>query len=403
MSEEKNKEILDEIDAEIIQEILQESEESTEFEQEFDPEKEKKRRERRQALQIAVANGNTDTLIRKVAYILNKFPETRNSDIALQVQYWRTFEGFTGNSVSTDKLFEYERLTSITRSRQKIQNEYKLYQADKPVRKWRRNLDELEREKQIANKPEMPIIFIYADETGKQDKYVIVASIWILNERAHADVFNNLKEWRTANKNLENFPKEFHFKEVDNRGKDLHHYINFFDTFMGNSEMVSFKAVTVNKQKLDRMSVSDIIKNLYTQLVRTGIEHEKSTGRISPPKQISYTKDDEGESRYQLIQIQQDLSDMLKIQHDEDFKLNSFASLPSDRFDLLQIADLFAASLNRRYNLQPNSNNRNAKDGLTNHILNAVDLVEFRFSAEDLLQTFDVNLENDRSTLFIFD
>jgi Protein of unknown function (DUF3800) len=403
MSEEKNEEILDEIDAEVNKEILQESEDSNENEHEIDPEKEKKRRERRQAIQIAVANGNTDTLIRKVAYILNKFPETRNSDIALQVRYWRTFEGFTGNTVNTDKLFEYERLTSITRSRQKIQNEYKLYQADKPVRKWRSNLDELEREKQIANKPEMPILFIYADETGKQDKYVIVASIWILNDVAHGDLLRNLREWKTANKESENFPKEFHFKELDNRGKDIKHYRDFFDTFIGNSEMVSFKAVAVNKQKLDRMSVSDIIKNLYTQLVRTGIEHEKSTGRISPPKQISYTKDDEGESRYQLTQIQQDLSDMLKIQHNEDFKLNSFASLPSDRFDLLQIADLFAASLNRRYNHQTNSQTRNAKDDLTDHILNAVDLVEFSYDAEDLLRTLNVNTDNDRSTLFIFD
>lgn len=401
MSDRENEEILSEIDAEITEEI--EAVNSDEDDIDVDPEKAQRRKEEAEALQIAVANGASNTLIRKVAYILNRYPETRNSDVALQIQYWRAFENFTGNSINTDKLFEYERLTSITRSRQKIQNEYKLYRADNKVKRWRGNQAEIEREKQIANKPSMPILSIYADETGKNDQYVIVGSIWILDERSHGILTTRLASWVLDNTETERFPKEFHFRDVDNRGNDLEYYKTFFDLFMGNSEMVSFKAIAVNKQKLNRVSIKDLLKSLYIQLIRSGLEHEKLTNRIAAPKQISYTKDDEGESVFELNQIQQELKDMLKLQHGEDFVLNKFASLSSKPIRLLQIADLFAASLNRKYNHQVNNSNRNAKDQLANHVLNAVQLDEIHYNAEDLSKELELNSDNDRSAIFIFD
>ena len=39
-------------------------------------------------LLAALASSNPDTVVHKVAWILNNYPDTRNSDITLQLRYW---------------------------------------------------------------------------------------------------------------------------------------------------------------------------------------------------------------------------------------------------------------------------------------------------------------------------
>jgi hypothetical protein len=48
--------------------------------------------EGRGALLHAVSSGRLDTLQERVAWILNHSPDTRDSDIALQIKYWEAFE-----------------------------------------------------------------------------------------------------------------------------------------------------------------------------------------------------------------------------------------------------------------------------------------------------------------------
>jgi hypothetical protein len=38
-----------------------------------------------------VADAKTDTVLHRVAWILNHFPETRDSDITCQIKYWSFF------------------------------------------------------------------------------------------------------------------------------------------------------------------------------------------------------------------------------------------------------------------------------------------------------------------------
>ncbi|PLR94843.1 hypothetical protein [Bacillus sp. T33-2] len=140
----------DQLLTDINEEIL--SEEEDQQEDQKDEEKEAEKRKKAEALWIDVQQGNTKHLITKVASILNKYPETRNSDVALMVKFWQVFEGHKGSFVSLNKLFRLERLTSITRSRAKIQNEYGLFLADEKVRRYRRSQEEAQKEYQIATK-----------------------------------------------------------------------------------------------------------------------------------------------------------------------------------------------------------------------------------------------------------
>ncbi|MED2784625.1 hypothetical protein P4261_05435 [Bacillus thuringiensis] len=57
-------------------------------------EKAKKIEREKHRLMVNLAEGNMKHLITKIAYLLNKYPSTRNSDITLQLKYWREFERF---------------------------------------------------------------------------------------------------------------------------------------------------------------------------------------------------------------------------------------------------------------------------------------------------------------------
>ena len=66
----------------------------------------------------AVASAKFDTIQERVAWVLNHFPDTRNSDIALQLKYWERFEPdlYDGRAVEPKDMFKLTRLTSLQRT-----------------------------------------------------------------------------------------------------------------------------------------------------------------------------------------------------------------------------------------------------------------------------------------------
>jgi hypothetical protein len=388
--------------AEIEDEIL--NEEGTQ--EEIDEEKEAERRKKAEVLWEAVQNGEAKNISQKVASILNRFDETRNSDVALMIKYWNIFENHTGTSVSHEDLFKLERLTTISRARAKIQNEFKLFlPTSERVRKARRDLAEVQAEYQITTKPELPNIHIYADETGKTDEYLIVGSFWALDSRRQGQLKTHLISW-ISEQQSENpsFPSEFHFKDLKNDGSQLAVYKEFMNRVIGNGDMHSFKAVGINKTKLRRDVQKGLLDELYYQLLRMGINHEIQTGRIAYPKQISYVKDLEGnESRFHIEQMSQKIIDSLRTNYESNIRLNSLVPLDSRIERFLQVADLFTASINRVYNYQPKNTNRNAKDDLAKYILELVNLQVIKFDAENYQNITDARTENDMAVLYLFD
>jgi Protein of unknown function (DUF3800) len=387
--------------AEIDEEVLNDEDEQQDS---IDAEKEEERRRKAEALWMDVQQGNTKYLITRVASILNRYPETRNSDIALQIKYWQVYENLRGDFISLNKLFKLERLTSIARCRAKIQNEYGLFLADEKYRRYRRDKEERQKEFQIATKPAMPIVSIYADETGKNDEYVIVGGIWILDERREGELNSHLIQWVQNRKQEDPLcPDEFHFNKVRNNGTNLEVYKDFFNQVIGQGDMISFKAVAVKKSKLNK-PIDEIVKNLYYQLVRLGIEHEKNTKRISLPKQVRYIKDEEqGESSLRLKEIQQSIIDNFKIHYNNDLKLNCFVTIDSKMSRFIQVADLFTGALNRRYNVKSSEDNKNAKDELADYILDIIGLEEIKYPSAQFEDNFENNVNSDMATIYIFD
>lgn len=371
-----------------------------------DEEKEHQKKEKlkKEADQLwrAVQAGDNRHLNTRVASILNRYPETRNSDITLQLRYWQIYNGLNSDIINVRDLYKLERLNSITRARAKIQNEYKLFQADKKIRRRRKVLEEEEKEEQLLDKPLYNTISVFSDETGKTEKYVIVAGIWFLNEQKTAKIHRDFLEWSTnKEKQGVRLPKEFHFKELSNRNVDeLNLYKEFFDLIIKNGEMVSFKAIAVNSSKINRMNISDLVNRLYYQFIRLGVEHEINSQRITLPRKINLTKDDDGDSELIIEMLKQQLKDNFKLHYEDQLIMDQLMPIESHNSIFLQFADLFAASLNRKYN---NSGNNN-KDKLANYVLETVGIEEIKYTAShveiDELESLD---NSDSSVLLLFD
>jgi hypothetical protein len=394
---EKDLDVLEQIENELLEEEIENSEDKVES-----LEKDQERKKKADALWKAVQMGDDKHLTTRVANILNRYPETRNSDIALQIKYWQVYNGLTSNFVDISKMFKLERLTSIVRARAKIQNEYKLFLADTEVRRRRRTLEEEEKEAQLLDKPSYGTINVFADETGKTEKYVIVAGIWFLSEQLASKIQRDFLKWSSEKyKQGIKIPDEFHFKNLNNRNnQELEIYKEFFNLIIRNGEMVSFKAVAVNKSKINRVPISDLVTKLYYQFIRLGINHEISSNRVQLPKKINLTKDEEGESALILETLKQGLEDNFKIHYEDDLIMDQLISMPSHEHLFLQFADLFVAALNRKYN-NPGDNN---KDRLAEYILETVQVNEIEFSANQVESDAEkVTEEIDHSVLFIFD
>jgi hypothetical protein len=65
----------------------------------------------RDAVERAVASAKFDTIQERVAWVLNHYPETRNSDIALQLKYWERFEPdlYPGGAIEPADMYKLTR------------------------------------------------------------------------------------------------------------------------------------------------------------------------------------------------------------------------------------------------------------------------------------------------------
>src|SRR5690606_10545794 len=104
------------------------------------------------------------------------------------------------------------KINSLTRSRARIQNEYKLFQADLTVKKYRGVLEGEMKDEAIEEKPKgLPMYSIYIDETGKTQEYLSVGSLWIIDGFRSFEATRKLQDWV----NTKNIDYEFHFAEVN--------------------------------------------------------------------------------------------------------------------------------------------------------------------------------------------
>lgn len=335
-----------------------------------------------QQIQNAIESMNFSTQRDRVAGLLNLYPETRDSDLKLTIKYWETFQSeiyVKGADVSPSNLFKLERLTTIARLRAKIQNEYGLFLGSAEVRSKRRQREEQVREDVLEDSPPPPYIHVFADETGKTHDTVIVGSIWFLDMRKSANFQNLFNQY----KNLNKFKHEFHFSEMRNNQLEL--YKGLVDLVANNRDYISIRAIATSRRNTAR-NIEDIVKRLYQLLITSGFDFEVSSGRVTPPRNITLTVDKaEGLDPIAKAEIVRDISQYLQHNHGENNLLSKITEVDSKSNAAIQVADLISGALNRIINFE----NQNAvKDEFARYL---IDILNINIAGDDSFRLITIN------------
>jgi len=201
----------------------------------------------------SIAAGTHNTVQTRVAWVLNRYPAARNSDVTLQVTYWRTFDRqlLAGpNAVALENLYQLTRLTDIARARAKIQNEYGLFLAADNVKRRRIAKDAQERVRQVEDQPGLKTITVYSDETGKNEDHLIVGTVWFLDGMDVYQFTEALKDLRKER----GFKDELHFTRI--RDQNLDSYLAVLDLLDKYASTISFRAIMIRRRDTVISSVS---------------------------------------------------------------------------------------------------------------------------------------------------
>lgn len=325
--------------------------------------RERQIQEERQVLLTRVGSSDVSTLRQRVAWLLNRYPSTRNSDIALQLKHWETFEGktFHGSYISVEDYHRLTRLTSIARERARIQNQYKLFLADPEVREHRGTLEEDERET-ARTTSDHPVYAVFLDESGKRSSHLIVGSLWFLS--SGPETFQLLRSTKDL-KDRNNFTGEFHFAEMSRN--DVGVYKELIDIFLTQGGTISSKFISVPRQGFGDIQAA--LSDLYYHLLIKGIDHEHSSRRAPLPRILQDWKDSEelGADRLLMANLKDRMKQAAASVYDNKLIVDNLIAVDSRSSGFLQVADIMASSANRI--LSRTGESRNHKDELAEYLL----------------------------------
>lgn len=319
-------------------------------------------------LLASLAGGDFTAQKTKVAAILNLYPKARNSDVTLALKYWETFQPdvYNESGILPKDLFRLERFHYIVRARAKIQNEYGLFVADDEVRRHRRKREEEMHDQVLKDVTPRKVIKVFADETGKNANFVIVASVWVLTGRAVFTINQAIKEWKEQSAWAS---REIHFAKFGR--KDEAPLSEYLKVILANREFLSFKAIAVERAKTKR-KIEEVVEKLHEHMLIRGAEHEVNTGRIELPREIEMTLDEEQSlDSFTLSEISRRVTSDFERTHDGKLKLCEIQTTSSKNSHLVQLADLVAGALNRKLN---HTGEANYKDDIAERIVHDLDL-----------------------------
>ena len=318
----------------------------------------------RKALIDRVASNTITTVKDKVAFILNNHSEARNSDIKLAYIYWRTFEEekLEGKEeISVETMLKLTKQITLSRWRAKIQYEYKLFLADEEVQISRGKLQGQYKRDALEHKPaNLPLYQVFIDETGKNDEYLSIGSLWLLGYNPKLIIHSmDITDWKKRQK----IEYEFHFSKLTKH--KLEEYKDFFRLFISKFPDIGFKVIVLKAKGLSNKN--EAIVDLTFHLLYKGILHEHDSKRAPLPRMLQVRIDDEelGSDTLKLENIRERISG----QKVDGLHLDVFEAVSSAKNHFIQAVDLFTGAVNRKLNF---SGDPNFKDEFADFIFDTL-------------------------------
>lgn len=330
----------------------------------------RKKIDKRQRLLSRLDAGNDDTLLLKVAQMLNYYPATRDSDITLSIKLLKTYyPSFIqpDNSIHLDDLYKIPKFYDMQRHRAKLQNSYGLFQASPEVRAFRKKHEFQEAEKFSRAVPDFSPIFVFADESGKNNKYLLIGSLWIYSIEHHSQASKSLNDWRKKS----GYANELHFKDLKD-DKDVDTASQFFDMLVASTPLHAFKALVVRNDQIPTPRRLDALYDGFGEMLIEGIKSEVLNKRVSPPLTLHLTKDaDPATDVLKIRELNRKLMTAFQTEFEDrsvTLDANKVNSAPSIANNLVQVADLFTGSLNRWLNQGITDSSEKPKDKFAKYL-----------------------------------
>jgi len=318
--------------------------------------------ERRQRFLADIANSPLATREQRVAYILQRFPETRDSDTALCLRYWRKFQPeimLRWDPLELEILYELDRIETLGRVRRTIQNDLRLFRGLEAVRTAREAMQKELHEYLAAHRSSLPEVRFYLDETGNEGgkAYTGVAGVCVMNWKQFEKHHAVLAQWRSS----QGWVEPIHFSEA---GEDkLPRAVSLLEQLESRRSGLLFVGYSLSSQGRTH---ADMFA-LFIQLVIDSLAYLKRCGCLTEPRRIRVIKEaDPGFDKLYLPKMTRQLGEAVAIEFPDELTVLPIEPITKGRNVLLECADLIAGGMQRRALFK----GRNPKDRLAEAVIN---------------------------------
>ena len=316
---------------------------------------------KRQQLLADVARSEFGDVEQKVAFILQRYPETRESYVTMCIRYWQRFNADVlerWKLMNLDFMFELDRFETIGRVRREIQNKLQLFRGLELTPQYRLLYQKNLQEYLAAHRGVIPEVRFYLDETGNEGNkaYTGVAGICTMNWRQYEMHAAALAQWRSAQG-----PEPIHFVEIGS--ERTARAMSLLKELERRRSGLLFLGYAFRTQAPTR----EAMFSLFAQLVVDSLHRLKLLGSLNEPRLLRVIKETEpGFDSIYLEKLNKHLTELVAFDFPSQFVVQPVETVVKGREVLLECADLIAGGMQRRALFK----GQNPKDVLAEAVFN---------------------------------
>jgi hypothetical protein len=260
--------------------------------------------EERDRILADVADSRLGGQEQRITFLLARFPETRDSDVALYIRYWGTFQADViarWHPLELEILYELDRPDSLSRMRRHIQNKLRLYRGMEATAERRDQLQKELHEYLQAHKGIPPEVRLYLDETGNEgDKTLAgIGGICVMNWQQYAKYAAALAQWRREL----NCPDTIHFADTASYTR-----MNQAVRLLAELQVRRSGLLFLGYALASRGRTHQDLFSLYVQLAMDTLRHMRASHCLDEPRSLRIIKEaDPGFDRIYLEKMKKEL------------------------------------------------------------------------------------------------
>ncbi len=318
---------------------------------------------------IKIGNKVNATNLSKVAYVLWKNLNARNSDITLALDYYKTFHKdlVPEENIPFDVLYQIPKMYDIQRDRAKIQNEYHLFPASTDIQEKRQQKREDFKKCWISEKQKSEILTaehsLYFDESGKEENNFILAGISIDELIITSDKYRKYIE-KIKNELQEKYRitcNELKFADI--KSGTVQFYKDLIERIFENDYIPTFYSISIEQRGLKQHSKKEkttkLTEFILIEALRSILQKSTMNSTLNSFVKVNITLDEDGQSPdiCESKQKKYDIQTQLNKDYKHFVQVENLKWIKSDDDILVQLADLYASSLNNVFSMKPEDSN----------------------------------------------